>query len=322
MHFAASSGRALAVQAMIGKPLSLGKLAPLIKLYREGASRASGKAFSLAEIAEARSRDEFEPCFQPKVSLSTTQVAGFHATPHWRHPQKGLLAPEVFMSSVDAYGLHDDMVWLMLEKSAMQCSQWRAQGHELSVSVSLTFTSLAEPGIAQRITLLAQKAGIEPSWMVLGVAASAVDTDRAQALKNLARLRMAGFGLAVEDFGTGAMWADQLARISFTELKISPNLISGIRQDNTARAGLVVALDTAQQLKLVSVAQGVSSLDEWNLLQGWGCEFGQGDFISGSLTADAALPWMISRNSRAQARSATGRELNLVQPVTQAGDLV
>ncbi|HSW16282.1 MAG TPA: EAL domain-containing response regulator [Ramlibacter sp.] len=296
---------------VINKPLSLVKLAPLLQTFRAARSRESQNAFTLAQIAEGLARDEFGPCFQAKVDLSTTEVVGFHAAPSWRHPEKGVLAASAFMSSVRAYGLQDQLAWLVLEQSAAQCAQWRSQGHDLDLSVSVMFSSLAESDIAARITSKVRKAGLDANRMVLGVAESAVDAGRAQALATLARLRAAGFRLAVEDFGIASMGPEQLEQISFSELKISRNLISGFQHDQSVRAGLVVALDTAHQLKLASVAQGIKSLDEWNMLQGWGCDFGEGDFISRPIQPESVLPWLKDRNGRASARSATGKGLDL-----------
>ncbi|HSV44919.1 MAG TPA: EAL domain-containing protein, partial [Ramlibacter sp.] len=175
-------------------------------------------------------------------------------------------------------------------------------------------SSLGESGLAARLVRLAKDKGVDPARIVLGVAESGVDTDRGAAMETLSRLRIAGFGLAIEDFGTGAMWAEQLSRIAFTELRISGNLISGFRGDNTARAGLVVALDTAHQMKIPAVAQGLTSLDEWNLLQAWGCAYGRGPFISAPLAPAAIVPWLDAHNSRASVRGITGSELDISQP--------
>lgn len=128
---------------VVGKPMSMVKLAPLLKLHRA----ISAPDFPLAEIAEAWERDEFDAWFEPRVHLSTTAVAGFHATLHWRHPTRGVLGPQAFMDCVRAYGLQDNMAWLMLAKTAARARHWSARHRELTISVSLAFPSLAEAGL-------------------------------------------------------------------------------------------------------------------------------------------------------------------------------
>jgi EAL domain-containing protein (putative c-di-GMP-specific phosphodiesterase class I)/AmiR/NasT family two-component response regulator len=299
---------------VIGKPVAALKVVPLVALYREIRAKSDRNRFSLASIAQALSNNEFEPLFEARVNLATTQVVGFHATAAWRHPTEGLLKAADFMDSAQAYGLRDNLSFVILHKSIEECRRWQDANLELTLSVSLAFTSLGDPDLARRVADAAADAGVEPSRIVVGVAEAAVDTERAQALETMARLRMTGFGLGVEDFGSGTMWAEQLGKVSFTELHVGANVVSGMKGDQSAQAGLVVALDTAENLRLAAVAKGIGSIDQWNMLQGWGCTYGQGPFISPALSAVDVLPWLETRGSRARAFSATGGSLDLAEP--------
>lgn len=278
----------------IGKPATAVKLTPLIELHRSGKHEPENPdpGFSLNEIAEAWTYDEFEPWFEPMVDLATGGVRGMSAVPRWRHPQQGLIKPDRFMASIEARGLNDDFVWLMLQKSAAQCRKWIDQGHELVVSVNLSFNSLTDVNLASRVQQIAQKEGLDPRHMTLGVNEAALHTELARALENLARLRIAGFGLAIDDFGSGPMAVEQLSLVAFTELKIMSSFVTGADCDDTARAGLAVGLELASQLKLKTVAGGIGSKQEWNLLYEWGCGLGQGPFISVPLQSDAVPGWL------------------------------
>jgi EAL domain-containing protein (putative c-di-GMP-specific phosphodiesterase class I) len=299
---------------VMGKPVSAVKLVPLVRLHRSIQEKSSRTRYTLAEIAAGLSKGEFEPVFEARANLSTTQIVGLHATAAWRHPTEGLLSPADFMDSAEAYGVREALTFSILNQAIEECRRWEMAGMRLSLSVSLASTSLVEPDLANRVLADALEAGIDPNRVVLGVTESAVDTERAPALETLARLRVAGFGLAVEDFGSGAMWAEQLGKVSFTELHIGANLIAGIENDKASQTGLIVALDTAEQLNLVAVAKGIESIDQWNLLQGWGCTCGQGPFVSSSLSAHEVLPWLETRGTRLLAFSAAGGTLDLAEP--------
>jgi EAL domain-containing protein (putative c-di-GMP-specific phosphodiesterase class I)/ActR/RegA family two-component response regulator len=293
----ASMARAYKVELLgvMGKPPTAAKLARLVDQHRalkQKTQKGVDTAFTLFEISEAWARDEFEPLFEPKVELATSRVRGMRATPHWRHPARGVLAPEVFLPSIQAFGLNDDLVWLMLRKSAAACSRWRVQGLRLRVAVNLSLASLTDTELAGRMQKIAQKENVEPRHILLGIDESTVNTELGKALENLVRLRVAGFGLAIDNFGSGQMSPEQLASIAFTELKISRAFVEGADRDEAVRVGLAVALDMARQLHVVSVANGISTRGEWDLLREWGCDFGQGSLISGPLAVGAVEGWV------------------------------
>ena len=280
---------------VLGKPAAAAKLTPLIEQHRATSASPDQQpeaAFSFAEIAQAWADNEFEPWYEPRVHLETGAVRAMHACARWRHPTLGVLEPDRFLPSVKARGLQDDFVWLMLQKSAAQCSAWRAQGLDLTVAAALDFASLAELKMAPRIRQIAINEELEPRCMVLGVREGALNAEVARALENLARLRVDGFGLSVEDFGGGPMELEQISRVAFTELKIHSAFVTGVHQREAARAGLAVALELAQQLRLETVADGITDKEEWKLLREWGCDLAQGPFISQALPADRVPGWV------------------------------
>ena len=292
---------------MVKKPPSAVKLAPLIEQYladRTSPRLGDDEEVPLAAIAEAFVRDEFEPCFEPTVSLSTLEVKGVQAAPAWRHPVRGLLPADEFLPAVQSYGLGDDIVWLMLRKCAAQSAAWKSSGLNLKVTVSLALGSLDDLELTARVEKVVLKEQAEPGSVMLGIGESVVDVATARALENLVRLRVLGFELAIDEFGTGSMDVDQLARIAFNALKIRRDFVSakgkGKAKAKAGWANLAAALDTAEQLKLVAVADGIATPDDWNLLQELQCHLGQGPLISKPLPGGAVAQWLRSWPPRAQ----------------------
>lgn len=278
---------------VIGKPPTASKIAPLVELHRSGsiAPRLESE-FPLEEITEAWANSEFEPWFEPRVDLVTGRVRGMDATFRWRHPARGVLEPKVFVPSIEARGLKDDFVWMMLQKSAAQCQQWSAKGLDLTVSVGLAFQSLTDVNLATRVRQIAHNENLDPALLTLRVTESDLNTEQAKVLENLARLRVDGFGLAIDDFGSGPMALERLSLVAFTELKITSSFVSSSGTSHADRAGLAVGLELARQLKLTTVAQGIRSKEDWTLLHEWGCDLGQGPFIATPMPADAVPRWL------------------------------
>lgn len=284
---------------VMAKPATEAKLTPLVDRYRAHRLLASSvtDSFSFQEITQAWTGDEFECWFEPQIDLAKGAPRSLCAVPRWRHPVKGVLEPAAFMPAIRARGLNDDFAWLMLQHSAAQVSAWRRAGQKVVVSAPLSFDSLADVKLAPRIRHIVEAEGLDPRCMVLSLDESALGQNLGKVLENLARLRLLGFGLAIDDFGRGAMAVDQLSLAAFTELKIEATFVVGVDCDESVRAGLAVALEAAQHLKVRSVATGIASKHEWDLLYRWGCESGQGPFISPPMAAPAVPRWLQRRQA-------------------------
>ena len=282
---------------VVEKPITPEKLEPLLRLYRppqpdRDRPDVEGPAFALEEIVAGLKNDEFEPFLQPKIELATGQVIGAEALARWRHPHKGIIAPYAFIQRLEDNGLIDELTWVMLEKAAAFCNTWRASGVDVTVSVNLSFKSLGDVRIADRVTELVRGQHLEPRHMVLEVTESAASTDVGKALENLARLRMKGFGLSIDDYGTGYSSMQQLTRIAFTELKIDQSFVMNAAQQNSARVILQSSLEMAKKLNITSVAEGVETRAAYHLLCQLGCDVAQGYFIARPMECAAYLGWV------------------------------
>ncbi|MEO8145655.1 MAG: EAL domain-containing response regulator [Betaproteobacteria bacterium] len=293
------------ILGVIEKPVTRAKLEALIKLHVAVVQRkagldaaldtglsAAGPSFTIDEIVAGLGSDEFEPWFQPKVDLATGQMTGAEALARWRHPKLGIVAPFAFISLLENNGLIDMLTWVMLRKAAVFCRQWRAASAlDVSVSVNLSIKSLAEPRLAARVAEVVCGEDLDPRHMVLELTESAATTDVGLALENLARLRMKGFGLSIDDYGTGYSSMQQLTRISFTELKIDQSFVTNAARQPSARVILKSSLDMARKLKIASVAEGVETRQDRDLLGRLGCQLAQGFLFARPMETGALLHW-------------------------------
>lgn len=283
----------------IEKPMTLDGLEDLIAKY-EPAKPAPARAaaavakFSLDQILHGLQQKQFEPFFQPKVELATGRTIGAEALARWRHPEHGPVGPYAFIALLEQSGKIDTLTLVMLEAAADACRAWREHGLELTVSVNLSLVSLTDTTLADRITQTVRSAGLDPRHMILEITETAAMTEVAPALENLARLRMRGFGLSVDDYGTGFSSLRQLTRVPFTEIKIDQGFVTGCATNPSSRTIVESSVDMARRLGIKSVAEGVETRSDWNLLKAAGCDVAQGYFIARPMAAQAFGEWIHS----------------------------
>ena len=278
----------------IEKPVTPQKLETLIRLHRPlvtAAPQAARVVFSEAEISAALAAGQFEAFFQPKVDLATASVTGAEALAYWRHPRHGLVSPYAFVPALEASGRIDELTWIMLRQAAAACRGWCADGLDITVSVNLSLGSLASVGLADRITELVRAQRLEPRQMVLEVTETIAMTHLARALENLARLRIKGFGLSIDDYGTGYSSMQHLLHIPFTELKIDQSFVASAVEKDSCRVFLESSLDIARKLGLKAVAEGVETRAVWDLLVRLNCDVAQGYFIARPMAAAQIPDW-------------------------------
>ena len=296
LHSIATMAEAYGIRLLgvLEKPLTPRKLLPLIQLHRPAVLdpvEPRAREFTLDELSRGMREGEFEPYFQPKIHLATGKVKGAEALARWRHPSLGVLAPGRFIHTMESGGLIDEIFWVMLRKAAASCHAWRARGIDATVSVNLSVLSLGDVDIAERVTDLVKSQYLDPAQMILEVTESSATNDVGKALENLARLRMKGFGLSIDDYGTGYSSMQQLARIAFTELKIDRSFVAKASKDSTARVILKSSIKMAKQLNMDSVAEGVENRADFDLLSGLHCDMAQGHFIAKPMPYNDFIAW-------------------------------
>jgi len=298
------------ILGVIQKPITPAKLEALIELHKppqanQRKASTSAPSFTVEEILDGLKRDEFVPFLQPKVELGTGRVKGAEALARWRHPQKGIIAPYAFIDVLEGTQNIDALTWVMVRKSAAFCRDWRAaSGLDVTVSANVSIQSLGDVHLADRLTELVRGENLDPRHMIIEVTESATTTSIGHALENLSRLRMKGFGLSIDDFGTGYSSMQQLTRIAFTELKIDRSFVANAATQQKARVVLESSLDMARKLKICSVAEGVETQQDWDLLRQLGCELAQGYLIAKPLDAAHFLQWTSERTAAQQAAGA------------------
>jgi EAL domain-containing protein (putative c-di-GMP-specific phosphodiesterase class I)/DNA-binding response OmpR family regulator len=280
------------------KPLTLIQLKDVLSKHKQIDKKlqppAAAMNFSMEEIMRGLRANQFEPFFQPKVDLNSGRLMGAEALARWVHPEFGVVGPYAFIELIEQHGHMDELTFLILKKSAEACCEFHKNGHILTVSVNLSLTSLNDVTLSDQIIKMVRQAGVDPHYIVLEITETTAMTDSGHALENLTRLCMHGFVLSIDDYGTGYSSMQQLTRIAFGELKIDQSFVKDCAQNPSLRIVVQSSIDMAHKLQINSVAEGVESQQDWDMLQHMGCDAAQGYFIAEPLAKAAFTDYMLN----------------------------
>lgn len=290
------------VLGALQKPLNREKIVAAMKSFDVAASTPqkndSLPSICESELAAAMRNGELMAYYQPKVDMRTGMLKGVEALARWIHPTMGFIPPDRFIPLAEQGGLIHELTLNMLAKAMAQAALWNERGLPLKVAVNLSPLSLDMPDFVQKMSDLLAQHALLADQIVLEITESSVVANLGSALGTLARLRLKGFGLSIDDYGTGFSSMQQLARIPFTELKIDRSFVHGAHQRQNLRVILQSALDMARRLELVTVAEGVETMEDWRLLQESGCLLGQGYLIAKPMDAKDFPIWLKGHHRR------------------------
>lgn len=277
------------------KPATVGRLEKLIGNYTPPGTPQAAPAhpeFTFAEVGKGLQAREFDPFFQPKIELETGQLKGLEMFARWRHPQHGVLGPSAFVPVLASNGRIDFLDWSMIEKSVAACRTLHDQGIPLSFSINVAPSTLSHPQFVGQMTACLERHSILPGYITFEITESAVLQVDPHLLERLLRLRMLGFGLAIDDYGTGRSNLQLLASIPFSELKIDRSFVDGASRKRALGTVLKSYLGLARSLDRRSCAVGVETKQDWDFLQGLGCTYAQGFYIGSPMAVEDVPAWL------------------------------
>lgn len=284
----------LRIVDVLQKPLVLEVLsASLRDKWPRGASKVSFATLGLgaADLTAALENGQIEAHYQPKVAVKTAAMVGVETLARWRHPVHGLIPPSEFIPLAERAGLIDALTLRILSEALLQGADWQAHGLHLSIAVNISPTLLTRPSLPDEITEIQQSFDFPAAQLMLEITESSVISNDSVPLGVLARLRIKGFGLSIDDYGTGFSSLQQMARIPFSELKVDRSFVHEAHLRANREVILRSALELASRLGIKSVAEGVETLEDWRLLQKLGCDTAQGYLIAKPMPGSELREW-------------------------------
>jgi EAL domain-containing protein (putative c-di-GMP-specific phosphodiesterase class I)/CheY-like chemotaxis protein len=265
------------------------------------AAASSGDSeVGLSALRGALDQGLIGPYYQPKVSLSTGEMSGLEALARWRNPDGSLIPPSSFISVAENNDLVGCITLTMLDKILSDLSNWHLQNFFPVVALNVSAKSLSDRDFANEVLQRVDASGISPRSLVLELTESAVVTDIAAAIGTLGRMRLKGFGLSIDDYGTGFSSMQQLSRLPFTELKIDQSFVRHANEKWNLRVILESAITIGHRLGLATVAEGIETEEELKLLAAIGCRYAQGYLLAKPMPARDIMDWRKRETPRLQ----------------------
>ncbi len=255
---------------------------------------------SPSEIAMAIAQGEIGVHYQPQVRTDHGALVGVEALARWFLRDGRIAAPAEFIPVAETNGLIHELTTAVARAAIEQSARWSRFGLRLNVSINVTMDDLRDDGVARALIAMAHEHGVPPRSIVIEVTESqmmGVD-DTATIRESLIRLRLHGFRLSIDDFGTGHSTFEHLRDLPFDELKLDRSFARRSHEDPRLAAFVRSTLLLARELRVESVAEGIESVEDWNYLRRAGTERAQGFFVARPMPAVDVAGWAMAWGER------------------------
>lgn len=286
----------LPVLGALQKPISLAELGDLVsRAYQHGASSGQSQPLCAdSDIRLALDHGEIVPYYQPKVTLHGQLLKGAELLARW--PQgDDVVMPSRFIPVIEHCGWSTELTLLMLQQGLAQWQQWARRGLRLPMSINLSALSMDSGELVGRIEQQVAQSKVPPRYIIFEITETAVADNLAEAMGVAARLRLAGFGLSIDDFGTGFATMQQLVRFPFTELKIDQSLVQSVSHKSHLENVVHSVIELAKRMNLTTVAEGIETEGDQLCLNNRGCVLGQGYLYAKPLPPAQFESWIRQR---------------------------
>lgn len=256
------------------------------------AVRAAPQELTRDELLDLLERSAVRPWLQPKWRLASSEIVGFEALMRAEDADGNLVMADRLVSSLARHHLLDEATLHMARHTVDFVARCLDVGMAISASINVSMQSLSNLAFCQELAATVEHAGLDPSWITIEITETDAMADLRSVIENTGRIRMLGFNLAIDDFGTAYSSLMQLARIPFSELKIERAFVTGIEADAAKRAIVHACARLGAGLGLGVVAEGVETMEELEQVRQAGCTEVQGYLVSKPMPVARALQWL------------------------------
>ncbi len=237
----------------------------------------------LNDLHRAVEEHELQVYYQPKynVQCHPPKLSSAEALIRWKHPELGMISPEQFIPLLENSGLIsvvDHYVW---EEAASQIREWHKKyGITVPISVNLSRVDLYDPMLEETLNSFVEENGLDRKSLKLEVTESAYTDNADQMISLINCLRLQGFEIEMDDFGSGYSSLNMLTSMPIDVLKMDMRFIQDIDHTEKDFWLVDVVLNIARHLQVPVVAEGVETEAQMNRLRAAGCELIQGYYFS------------------------------------------
>lgn len=285
----------LAVIGTFQKPFNHEALQHLMLQVRPGIGEATTRKYEptpLKYIFDCRMIENsikmgtIKAWFQPKIEISTEKIIGAEALARWDNPEHGFMLAGSFLDAIRHYKLQRMLLFRMLNDALDAHTLWQQSGHTVPVSINLPVPLFDNYHLPDELFNLVAARQINPENICFELLEDDIISQPINYYMGASRLRLKGFSLAQNDFGSGYSSMYRLISTPFTELKIDKSFVNGIADDYIRKTALFASVQLGRHLGLTVTAEGVETTRDLQYLRSIGCDCAQGFLISEAISAE------------------------------------
>ena len=244
-------------------------------------------------LRDAIARNGFVLHYQPQICLADGTLQGLEALVRWRHPERGLVGPGEFITFSESRGLITPIGRWVMREACRQLKAWQDEGlPPVPVAVNLSALEFRQRDVAAEIAAVLLETGLAPQYLEIELTESVLMHQTGQVLDTLNAIKALGVGISIDDFGTGYSSLAYLKRYPIDKLKIDRSFVMDTPQSADDVAIVTAIIQMGHSLQLKTVAEGVETVEQKELLHRLGCDLVQGFLVSAPMDAQATQRWL------------------------------
>jgi diguanylate cyclase (GGDEF)-like protein len=235
------------------------------------------------ELTKALANDEFELVYQPLVNIAAREVVGFEALLRWRSATRGLVFPNVFIPVLEEIGLINEVGAWVLKKACADAVHWPTNA---KIAVNLSPVQFKGNRLGLDVCAALASSGLPPRRLELEITETAMLQDATTTLAMLRELKALGLAISLDDFGTGYSSLSYLQKFPFDKIKIDQSFVRELPVKEESLAIVRAIIRLADSLGMTTLAEGVETDKQFEILRHEGCVEAQGYLFSRPVSAD------------------------------------
>lgn len=277
----------------VSKPVSAKSLKQLLLRHKDS------DHCSEERLREALQTNQFSVVFQPQIHALTREIKSFEALMRWNHPEKGSIAPDTFIARMEEYELYEELSGFAISEACKAIGAFSDAGiNDISISVNISAGDLNDINLASRLRDLCKQYGVKPSQITLEITESVAMENPIAAMDNLARVRLQGFCLSLDDFGTGFSSLAMLRDMPFNEIKIDRAFTSELKEVKSSEEIIRAVVSIGRAFGMKVVAEGCEDNQTFVQLSELDCDLIQGFFVAKPMDLDRAVALAVQLKKR------------------------
>ncbi len=233
-----------------------------------------------SELAAALERGQFFLVYQPTIDLETNGFAGVEALIRWRHPERGVLGPDLFITDLDRSGEIAAVGRWALMTACADGASWHDRGYRFNVSVNVSRRQFVFDRFFEDVANALAASRFDPALLVLEFTQGTLAEDRGDSITRLARLRTLGVRFAVDDFEPGESALEEIEAFSIDIVKLDRQFIAGVATSADAASLVHGLVQMSETRHLQVIASGIEDSEQRERLQNERVQVGQGYLFS------------------------------------------